>query len=333
VFPIELARPNTFSNRVLIIDGLGRSGKNLISVLLSSFESVEKMQLHSQLDYIPRYLSLGKMSLDAAKVAILTELDEKYFYAAISRDANLRPQDYSSIWKQARPFTYLARLITPEARALKQIVEQPRIFQDMTHDALQFASFWFSVLGQRLNLIHVLRDPIQNIYEQSKRQFGSRIGTDPREYQLTFNFENSVVPLMAQGYEEEYLRANDTERILLEVYNMLKKNLAGYTDLSVKEQSRVYFVDFEEFVLSPGQVLSDLEGLVGHSPSRATKRIMRRERVPRKSLGYDPNERLEDVRREISDEFNYLLDKLLVEYQQFKAAASRGNQSIRGGLA
>ena len=331
--PIELARPNTFSNRVLIIDGQGRSGKNLISVLLSSFEAVEKMQLHSQLDYIPRYFSLGKMSFDAAKVSLLTELDEKYFYSSISRDANLRPSDYSSIWKQARPFNYLLRLIRPESQAVKQILEQPRIFQDMTHDALQFAPFWFSVLGERLNLIHVLRDPVQNIYEQSKRHFGSRIGTDPREFQLTFKYQESVVPLMARGYEEKYLGANDTERIILQVHAMLQKNISGYLALTAEEKSKVYFVDFEEFVLAPLKGLRDLERLVGQTPSRTIKRIMRRERVPRKSLGYDSLTRLEDVKSKVSEDYRRLLDDLLKEYSQFQALASSGNESFRSRLA
>ena len=63
---VELSRENTFDNEVLIIDGQGRSGKNLISVLLTSMSRVEKTRIDSQVDYIPKYYFLGKMSLDAA---------------------------------------------------------------------------------------------------------------------------------------------------------------------------------------------------------------------------------------------------------------------------
>jgi len=65
---VDLRRENTFNNEVVIIDGQGRSGKNLISVLLTSMLRVEKMRLDSQIDYIPRYYFLGKMSLDAAVI-------------------------------------------------------------------------------------------------------------------------------------------------------------------------------------------------------------------------------------------------------------------------
>ena len=75
---VDLSRENTFDNEIIIIDGQGRSGKNLISVLLTSMNRVEKMRLDSQIDYIPRYYFLGKMSLDAAVTALRTEFDEKY---------------------------------------------------------------------------------------------------------------------------------------------------------------------------------------------------------------------------------------------------------------
>ena len=51
---VTLSRDNTFNNDIVIVDGQGRSGKNLISVLLSTMKRVEKMRLDSQIDYIPR---------------------------------------------------------------------------------------------------------------------------------------------------------------------------------------------------------------------------------------------------------------------------------------
>jgi len=87
---IELSRNNTFPNDLLVIDGQGRSGKNLISVLLGTMACVGKMRLDSQFDYIPRYWALGKMSDDAAVVALKTEYDEKLYYDSLSRDINFR---------------------------------------------------------------------------------------------------------------------------------------------------------------------------------------------------------------------------------------------------
>ena len=57
-----LVRSNTFKNEILIVDGQGRSGKNLVSVLLYSMNRVEKMRLDSNFDYIPRYYFSKNMS-------------------------------------------------------------------------------------------------------------------------------------------------------------------------------------------------------------------------------------------------------------------------------
>ena len=106
---VDLARENTFDNSIVIVDGQGRSGKNLISVLLSTMNRVEKMRLDSQIDYMPRYYFLGKLSLDAAITALQTEFDEKYYYNSISRDINFRFSDYSGVMKQGKRFEYFKR--------------------------------------------------------------------------------------------------------------------------------------------------------------------------------------------------------------------------------
>ena len=107
---VQLRRGNTFGNEVVLVDGQGRSGKNLIAVLLSTMDRVEKMRLDSQIDYFARHYFLGKMSLDAAVIALQLEFDEKYYYQAISRDVNFRIDDYSGVLKQGKRWQYFRRL-------------------------------------------------------------------------------------------------------------------------------------------------------------------------------------------------------------------------------
>ena len=136
---VELRRENTFDNEVVIIDGQGRSGKNLISVLLSSMSRVEKMRIDSQIDYIPRYYFLGKMSFDAAVTALRTEFDEKYYYNSISRDVNFRIDDYSGVLKQAKRLEYFRRLFLPadEAAVTRLKNEKPILSSRMDEKMLK----------------------------------------------------------------------------------------------------------------------------------------------------------------------------------------------------
>ena len=54
---LTFERKNTFNNPVILVDGQGRSGKNLISVLLSTMKKVEKMRLDSNFDNINREIT------------------------------------------------------------------------------------------------------------------------------------------------------------------------------------------------------------------------------------------------------------------------------------
>ena len=314
---VTLSRENTFGNSVIIIDGQGRSGKNLISVLLSTMSRMEKMRLDSQVDYIPRYYFLGKFSFDAAIAALRTEFDEKYYYNAISRDVNFRLSDYSGVMKQGKRFEYFKRLLLPaDQAAVERLIEQAPIFQEMTHDGLHVASLYFAALGQRLKMIHVFRDPVGNIYEQNIRDFGTRIGNDPREFQLTHTWGKYTVPIMAIGHEDEYLSGNPTERLILIVDAMFRYNTQGYLDLLEDQKKQVFFIEFEDFLINPYPHMRDMESFVGELFGKSSKRIMRRENVPRV---IDPSKRLcqiDNIMENISENYKAIFMKLIHDYDK-----------------
>ena len=122
------------------------------------------------------------MTDDAAIVALRTEFDEKLYYDSLCRDVNFRWGDYSSVFKQGKRWIYLNRLFSlADPNIVYEIEEDRRIFQEMTHDGVQFFDLFNKALGDRLKIIHVLRNPVYNIHEQNRRGLGDRIGSDPTE--------------------------------------------------------------------------------------------------------------------------------------------------------
>jgi len=314
---IELIRKNTFKNKIIIIDGQGRSGKNLISILLSTIKKVEKMRLDSQFDYIPRYLELGKMTKDAAITALKTEADEKLFYTMIGRDVNFRIKDYSGVMKQGQILKYFKRILfTTDEQAVRDIEEKDIIFQEMTHDGLHLVSHFFEAFEERLLFIHLFRDPVGNIFEQAKRDFGTRIGTDPREFQLVYNWNGNSIPLNALGLEEEYLSANPTERLVLMVDNLFRKNLSGYLNLPEKHKKNILFLDFEEFVTNPISNMELIEKFIGEKFGKSSKKIMKRENCPRVIPENERNYRIQNIKNELSEKYKIIFDKLIKDYDK-----------------
>lgn len=315
-FEVRLERNNTFKNQVLIIDGQGRSGKNLIAVLLSSMKKVEKMRLDSQIDYIPRYYFLGKMSEDAAVAALRTEFDEKYYYNWIARDVNFRFSDYTGVFKQAYKFKYFKRLfLEADDKASTRLQKELPIFQEMTHDGLHVAKLYFQALGtNRLRIIHIFRDPVENIYEQNKRGFGSRIGNDPRELQLSFMHKNEAIPIIAIGQELEYLNAEPLERLVLMVDLMFRRNLQGFLDLSQDEKKNILFIEFEEFIQHPEKDLRRLEDFIGEKFTTRSRRILKRENCPRILASDRRVARIQEIEAGLRPQYRERLRKLLIDY-------------------
>jgi hypothetical protein len=312
---VELRRGNTFGNEVVIVDGQGRSGKNLIAVLLSTMSRVEKMRLDSQIDYFARYYFLGKMSLDAAVTALQTELDEKHYYNAISRDVNFRIDDYSGVLKQGKRLEYFRRLFLPaDEAAVKRLQKQRSIFQEMTHDGLHAATLYFAALGDRLKMVHVFRDPVGNIYEQNQRDFGTRIGSDPRELQLTHFWNGHYVPIMAIGREEAWINGNATERLVLMVDSMFRLNVQGYIDISRDDRKRVLFLEFEDFVVNPYPHMERLESFIGENFGKAKSRILKRERSPRVLDPLERQHRSDTIRQNIGSLYDKIFMKLIEDY-------------------
>jgi hypothetical protein len=315
--PPELIRENRFNNDIIIVDGQGRSGKNLIAILLSSISQIEKMRLDSQLDYVPRYFALGKMSKDAAIVALQTEFDEKYYYNSISRDVNFRFSDYSSVWKQGHKLKYFYRLFQPaDEAALRRIESQNPIFQDMTHDALQVIEIFFAALNDRVKFIHVLRDPVGNIYEQNLRNFGERLAKDPREFQLTYLYETNIVPLMARGYEDLYINGNPIEKLIITVNAMFHKNMNALKSLDAARKSQIHFIDFDDFVINPFEPLNKLEDFIGKKFNRRAQRILQRENVPRMQNLDVRKTRIKEIEKQIHSEYQHIFEELISYYQK-----------------
>jgi len=312
---IEMRRGSTFGNEVIIVDGQGRSGKNLIAVLLSTMDRVEKMRVDSQIDYFARYYFLGKMSLDAAVIALQTEFDEKYYYNEISRDVNFRIDDYSGVLKQGKRLEYFRRLFLPaDEAAVIRLQKKRSIFHEITHDGLHAATLYFEALGERLKMIHVFRDPVGNIYEQNQRGFGTRIGMDPRELQLTYYWNGHYLPIMAIGREEAWINGNAIERLVLIVDSMFRLNIQGYIDISPDHRKRVLFLEFENFVENPYPHMERLEAFIGEKFGKAKSRILKRERSPRVLDPLERQYRIDTIRHNIGNSYDKVFIKLIEDY-------------------
>ena len=192
---VKLYRQNFYTQPVVLIDGITRTGKTMLSPILTSLENVELHRIETNFDRIPRLYKLKKITRDAAVACLRLEMETKLYESMISRSINFRKSDNSGVFNQIKPFKYLKRLFAPEGDVVvEKILKEKPIFQVQTHDILGINSIYFDAFGKSLRIIEMLRHPIDSIFGNCRRGYGKREADDPRIFSLNILHGKKLVP-------------------------------------------------------------------------------------------------------------------------------------------
>ena len=206
---MEFLRKNLLLNELILVDGVGRSGKVMLAEILTGFERVEKQDYHEFFEYIPLAYKYGKISKDIAISILQTQLDTELYKNMIGRSINTRPTDYTSLYKFHTPKKYLKRQTSEDGPIIAQkVLDEKPIYLNWCHDLIQKSDIIFEAFNEKVKLIYINRRPIDIIYEWDQKNFGERIASDPTEMQYTIKYKNEFIPELAVGWEEEYYICN-----------------------------------------------------------------------------------------------------------------------------
>jgi len=317
-YAIKLVRFNTLLQEFVLADGIGRSGKAMLSHIMATFKRVEKTRIDMLFDTVPRLYMLGKISHDAAVAIMQTEADMLLYNTMISRAVNFRFTDATGVFQNPYPWRYVRRLFMKDrGSAVDRIRRERPIFQNVPHDALRNAEIFFDAFEDRLRIVYIIRDPVDIIHEWHKRDFGTRIGTDPQEFQFSYEWKGDVVPLYAYGWEDEYLSSSPTERIIIMMRYHFKGNMESYLKLTPERKAKVMFVVFDELVSNPMPICGEIAGFIGTETTSQTKRTLKRENCPRIVSPEDKQDKRKCLEQSASESFRRILDDLVQEYEAF----------------
>ena len=314
---IKLVRRNNLVSEFVLVDGIGRDGKAMIGHVLATMSRLEKLSIDEPFDTIRNLYMLGKISHDAAVTTMRTEADTRLYNNMISRNVNFRFTDGSGVYKSLATIKYIRRLFSKEGQpVVDRIMKEKPIFQNLTHGGLIMADLYFDTFSDRLKIIYMVRDPVGIIYEWDRRGFGNRIGQDPSEFQLTYEWGAEVVPIYTYGWEDEYLSSSPIDRIISMVDWYFRANMAGYASLSDERKKQVMFVIFEEFVTDPMSYCEKIAEFLGTTTTPRTKKVLKRERCPRILDPKDREEKRNNIEKKASEKAVTRLNKLIEEYER-----------------
>jgi hypothetical protein len=278
------------------------------------------MRLDILFDTIPRLYMLKKISHDAAVTIMQIEADMQLYHTMMSRSVNFRFKDGTGVFQNPFPLRYFWRLFSKErGSVIEQIKKTNPIFQDMTHDGLRNADILFDAFEKtQFHIIYIARDPVEIIYDWYKRGFGIRIGTDPQEFQFSYEYKGNIVPLYAHGWEEDYLSLNPMDRNIGMIEQHFENNIRSYNELPLERKAKVLFVFFNELVTDPMPISKKITDFIGTEITSCTKKTLKRENCPRIGIAENILHKKQFIEKHSTKKYILILEELIQKYNAFK---------------
>jgi len=277
---VVLSKDNITDNLVFI-SGLTRSGKALLCPILSSFKNTEKVNVNFFLEQIPFLNFLNKIPDETAIYLLRTGMNMMVYDNAIGRNANFRPDDYTSVWKYRNPVEYVLRLFQPDGDCvIEKFNVEKKIFPMMIHNGLWHAELWFKSFPL-LKIIHMQRDPAEIVYSWMGKDYGGEFFSNSRSSTPTYLYKDKLLPYFAYGWEEQYLESYGLDRIIYMVSRIRNYHKETYEKLDDDIKSRILFVRHKNMLTETEKSLLIISDFLGVSPTSDTAAILAQENCPR----------------------------------------------------
>jgi len=306
-----LKRNVSLVNKIVLIDGQGRSGKSLLGPVLGSFDSVEVERIEALYENIALLDNLGKIDRDAAVQLLQLRTDQLLYESMISRNTNFRFGDHSSIFNTHRKWHYLKNLFSKEGQiVVDKIQKQQPIFQVITHDILSMNGPFFEAFDNKLRVFQMLRHPATLLYSWYNRGWGRRLTEDPRSFSMTFESESGEI--LPWYTVEKFRKLSEVNRIVQMVSNISEKTYNGYCSLTDRQKEQVCWIIFEDFATDPEPDIIRIEKFLDTKRTKYTKKQLSQANCPRvfdeKSAEEQKNFLLKEMNEDSLNHYNKLCE-------------------------
>lgn len=309
---MKLIRRHELTSKLVIVDGVPGCGKSMLSAVVCSLDRVELLKYSYDIEQLCELHHLGLIDENTCAQMLRMHADLITYNLMMSRDINFRFSDLSSIFKSASPLKYIIRafregdLVIPE-----RIANEKPITYLATHALLPFCRPLFIALNERLVFIKFHRHPLYML-KQNEWNMGALIG-NPRHWTLYVSGRDSgEIPFYAADWEDTFKTANPKEKAIFYIQWLRKREIEFKRN---NPNSPVIEITFESFVMDPFPHLDMLCDAIGTTLGVKTKKVLKRENIPRtvlgagrdvpiyRRVGWSPpkrsstNEELDDLRR------------------------------------
>ena len=279
-------REEILLEELVLVDGQPGCGKTLFTAIVAAMDRVELLNYSPVLENICALKYLNKITDDAAEAMIRIQMDLVIYETMMSRRANFRPSDLSSVFNDVNYLTYLKRLFAKGDEMIPERIKREKpILHFATHNLLAFSEPIFKALEQKVVLIEVIRHPLYMLIQQTlNMEHHFEISGTARQFHLYIKNGDHQLPYWNMGWDELYLRSNPVERAIYEMQKISELSEDLKSNLKNQYNSQILTIPFESFVLDPWPYMQKIEKLLDSKITKRTKKAIKKQKVPRKKI-------------------------------------------------
>lgn len=296
----KLQMVETLTEKCVFVDGLTRTGKMLVTPLVSNLKHVEYVNIAVEIENWGLLWRMGFVDSSTAAASIRMALNYFSYERMVGRHLNTRPTDQYSIFKSLNLPSLLQRSVEPDGRgAVEKYRKEGFIPCFVTHDTLPNIEVFLDA-HPGLIVINPLRHPVDTVMSWYRRGWGQRYGTDPLAFTPAVATDKVPVPWWAMDKVDEYAAASPLERSVMGVLTAEKTYDDAMKRLGDDATSHVYTLCFEHMAVNPEEELSKLADFLETEIPPEMRTIYARERVPRRIDIAEQRAKLQEIKDGVS---------------------------------
>ena len=310
---VRFGLQENIAHNLLFIDGLTRSGKSVFSPLIGTFERCEQIRFFMLIEQILPALQTKSIDADYARSLLRTQFNEFVYDMMLSRNANFRKGDQTSIYNHPDSTLYERRLDQPDGDEIVfSLRNRQRIFPIMAHDLMVSIDLLLQ-LDLDFKMIEIYRHPIDLINSQFNRGWGRRFGYDPRAFTLTVTSRGNLYPWYAIGQEDLWESFTELERVVWMTVTLLQKSIEKQKSLLTNKNFLT--IKFENFLEKPNVIIKEISAFLETPETSATYLALKQSNIPR-IINVDSRTHLsETIHNQIKPELSNSLAQLTSQYE------------------
>ena len=256
---------------ITIITGQQKSGKSLITKLVSTFNGPINIKIDFGLDNLIQLLKNNFINISQFKDIFLLILDNIFISSTLGRNLNLKKDEESSIWSTSNPKFYLKKIRSKiKKKKLKFLIKKENNFFITLHNFIEFKDI-ISKNISKIKIIYVYANPINQIYNlYCAKKFitaGEKI-----DRSVLYTFNNKKIFNDVYGYEKKYLESSRLGKILL------LKNIYDKSDSKSIEKSskniKILKLNYNDVLSNPHAETLRISRFLGKKTTSITKKFL-----------------------------------------------------------